>query len=232
MDDKRSSLIAKIKALLAKTVANGATEAEAAMALAKASEMMEKYQIEETELDVRESEVDRLTINVDIDLYNALNILSPVIAELTNTRTWRSAYGKMTFVGIRHEVEIAYYMLDLCQNALNFERNRYLKTVELMVKSKRIMLVRSFVMGMGESLYRRIKEIINQRKSTGTALMVIRKDLIDAELKRTNTKLNDGGNIRDMLLNQQAYDLGVAAGEKVALNQGITQEEEKEKLNS
>ena len=49
----RNSIIGKIKALLAKTTANGATEAEMLSALDKASAMMDVYDI--TDADVREA---------------------------------------------------------------------------------------------------------------------------------------------------------------------------------
>ena len=46
----RNGIIDKIKALLAKTTANGATEAEMMAALAKASAMMDAYQITDEEV--------------------------------------------------------------------------------------------------------------------------------------------------------------------------------------
>ena len=48
----RNSIIDKIKALLAKTTANGATEAEMMSALDKASAMMDAYDITDAELQV------------------------------------------------------------------------------------------------------------------------------------------------------------------------------------
>ena len=53
----RNSIIEKIKALLAKTTANGATEAEMLSALDKASAMMDAYDI--SDADVREARTKR-----------------------------------------------------------------------------------------------------------------------------------------------------------------------------
>jgi hypothetical protein len=52
----RNSIIEKIKALLAKTTANGATEAEMLSALDKASAMMDAYDITDEELQVAKGE--------------------------------------------------------------------------------------------------------------------------------------------------------------------------------
>ena len=52
----RNSIIEKIKALLAKTTANGATEAEMMSALDKASAMMDAYDITDEELQIAKDE--------------------------------------------------------------------------------------------------------------------------------------------------------------------------------
>jgi hypothetical protein len=52
----RNSIIEKIKALLAKTTENGATEAEMLSALDKASAMMDAYDISDEELQVAKDE--------------------------------------------------------------------------------------------------------------------------------------------------------------------------------
>jgi hypothetical protein len=52
----RNSIIEKIKALLAKTTANGATEAEMLAALDKAAAMQDAYDITDEELQVAKDE--------------------------------------------------------------------------------------------------------------------------------------------------------------------------------
>ena len=52
----RTSIIEKIKALLTKTKANGATEAEMMSALDKASAMMDAYDITEADVQVAKDE--------------------------------------------------------------------------------------------------------------------------------------------------------------------------------
>jgi hypothetical protein len=52
----RNAIIDKIKALLAKTTANGATEAEMMSALDKASAMMDAYDISDAELQIAKDE--------------------------------------------------------------------------------------------------------------------------------------------------------------------------------
>jgi hypothetical protein len=61
----RNSIIEKIKALLAKTTANGCTEAEMMSALDKASAMMDAYDLTDDEVQVAKDEMAMLhTANV------------------------------------------------------------------------------------------------------------------------------------------------------------------------
>jgi Protein of unknown function (DUF2786) len=52
----RNSIIEKIKALLAKTTANGATEAEMMSALDKASAMMDAYDVSDADVQITKAE--------------------------------------------------------------------------------------------------------------------------------------------------------------------------------
>src|SRR5690554_1762073 len=63
---KNEKILKKIKALLAKTVDNGATEQEALMALNKANELMTEHYI--TEFDLKDIEEAKL-ITIEVPLY-------------------------------------------------------------------------------------------------------------------------------------------------------------------
>ena len=59
----RNAIIEKIKALLAKTTANGATEAEMMSALDKSSAMMDTYDITDEEVQIAKEE--KATLHAD-----------------------------------------------------------------------------------------------------------------------------------------------------------------------
>ena len=88
----RNSIIEKIKALLAKTTANGATEAEMLSALDKASAMMDAYDI--TDADVREAKDEAAMLHAEPpDLKDPHNLkwrLSDGVAEFCGVQIFRS----------------------------------------------------------------------------------------------------------------------------------------------
>src|SRR6516165_11414596 len=91
----RNSIIEKIKALLSKTTANGATEAEMLAALDKASAMMDAYDISDEELQIAKDEA--VTQHED-----------PPVLKDPHSIKWRLSYAVAQFCGVqifrsRHE---------------------------------------------------------------------------------------------------------------------------------
>jgi hypothetical protein len=88
----RNSIIDKIKALLAKTTKNGATEAEMLSALDKASAMMDAYDIGDEELQIARDEA--VTQHKDPpDLKDPHSIkwrLSPAVGQFCGVQVFRS----------------------------------------------------------------------------------------------------------------------------------------------
>src|SRR6516162_2850040 len=83
----RNSIIDKIKALLAKTTENGATEAEMLSALDKASAMMDAYDISDEELQVAKDEA-------------AMLHAEPPDASDPHRIKWRLSYGVRQFCNV------------------------------------------------------------------------------------------------------------------------------------
>jgi Protein of unknown function (DUF2786) len=88
----RNAIIEKIKALLAKTTANGATEAEMLSALDKASAMMDAYDI--SDADVQDAKDEAAMLHADPpDLKDPHKIkwrLSHAVGEFCGVRVYRS----------------------------------------------------------------------------------------------------------------------------------------------
>src|SRR5215472_9624671 len=87
----RNSIIDKIKALLSKTTANGATEAEMLSALDKAAAMMDAYDITDEELQITKDEA--ATLHADPpDLKDPHNIkwrLTHAVSQFCNVEIFR-----------------------------------------------------------------------------------------------------------------------------------------------
>jgi Protein of unknown function (DUF2786) len=143
----RNSIIDKIKALLSKTVENGATEAEMLSALDKASAMMDAYDITDEELQFTKDEAAMLHADPP-------NLKDP------HKIKWRLVYGVGQFCGVqifrsRHEtglkcigmpsdVQFAMWLLD---NLADFVYNALFEHLigYCAPNSERRVIMRSFV---------------------------------------------------------------------------------------
>lgn len=222
----RSKIAARIRALLTKTVANGCTEDEAIAAAEMASRLLEKYKLTVDEVEMRENPfAQHAEAHSDL-VGDRLWKVASAIADLTECEFWVSSAGiypvEMNFFGFDHEVEISKYLLAICRNAMTTEHDRLKKEVGLYRPERQRRKILPFLDGMADSLARRIRAL-KPDKVTGTGLIVLKKQLIEAEMKLReidlkNRRMRGSRNLED------EYTQGYLAGERVSLNRGIHQE--------
>lgn len=143
------------------------------------------------------------------------------IAQLTNTRYWtggRAAPTRITFVGLTHEVEIAAYLLAICERAMRTESAAIMRAVRRLPHIKQAAQVMPFLDGMADRLAARILAMIPPQPP-GRGLVVLRNALITEELARRGVEIETGSARRPM--NWGAYRDGQRAGDGVALNPGV-----------
>ena len=143
------------------------------------------------------------------------------IANLTNTRYWTGGEGapmRITFVGLSHEVEIAAYLLAICERAMRTESAAMMHAVRRLPHIKQAARVMPFLDGMADRLAARIRAMIPPQPP-GTGLVVLRNALITEELARRGIEIETGAARRPMTWG--AYNEGLRAGDGVALNPGV-----------
>lgn len=191
---KREALIAKIKALLAKTIENGATEHEALHAAAKAAELMEKYDIEIGDDEDVDDEVTETDHSFPPEFHNHIMTVSAAIADLcevkviglTNGARLRTGYR---IYGLPVDVEIATYLHQIVIAAMKHELKKASGAWMYYVLRKRDIAQHSFLDGLTERLAERIYELAwaRQHKKTGNALVVAKDGLIKAYMEDVET---------------------------------------------
>ncbi|MBU4195680.1 MAG: DUF2786 domain-containing protein [Alphaproteobacteria bacterium] len=218
---ERERIAARIRALRAKTVENGCTEAEAMAAAEKLAQLLTDYNMTLDEADLRASpfadHVHDAAGTVGLKLWKPAG----AIAKLTNTRYWtggRDAPTRITFVGLTHEVEIAAYLLAICERAMRTESAAIMRAVRNLPHIKQAARVMPFLDGMADRLAARILAMIPPQPP-GKGLIVLRNALIAEELARRGVEIETGPAPRPM--NWGAYSDGVRAGDGVALNPGV-----------
>jgi len=224
---KREAIIAKVRALLAKTIENGATESEALFAAAKAAELMAKYDLEMDEVEAREAGVKQSQRMMDPVFAKHLARVCGAIAELCGVKTWGDGSGALlrnqTFFGLPHDVEVADYLAEICERAMKNDLARASSQGGWALRPRRIgMLSDSFLEGMSRRLAERISELAwTRKKATGSALVPVKDALIEQAMADKGIELEDSRlGLRD--IDPATFRQGRAAGDKVGLNAAVT----------
>src|SRR6516165_4125925 len=150
----RNSTMEKIKALMAKTVENGATEAEMYSALEKASAMMDTYDITDEELAIAKDEA--VTQHADPpDLKDPHNIkwrLTSAVGQFCNVQIFRSRHETgLRCIGMPGDVQFAMWLLDTLADFVFAELYSHLIGC-LAPKSERRVIMRSFTQACCERI--------------------------------------------------------------------------------
>ena len=183
---KLSSIASKLRALRQVTQENGATEAEALNAAAKYDELMQKYRLDETELDVKAEGTEHVRIDwpasgngYDIALWLGVNI-----GRFTNCKTWRTvphgrgrlaSGGTSHFLGMKSDVELAEWLTRSLVGFVQAEAVQFAWSNEGVTQAE----VHQFVTTAGQRIGNRLQELINGRTTGSGGLVVVRKKMVD-----------------------------------------------------
>jgi hypothetical protein len=235
----RARILIKLRALLAKTVDNGCTEAEALSAAEKASAIMEEYDLSYTDVEQVRTErfgARRRPFGKGTSRrrsYHEATMCHHSISKLFDCRAWYSS-GDLVFFGSEHDSEAAHYMADVCRVAMDSEFARYLASPARDRSYHGRTLRTAFMTGMARRISARLDEMKAQRENrakihaqaTGNALVVVAKREIVTEkyeifARETNHKLRGRVGSGRSIRSHGAYEAGKSAGDRVALNPAI-----------
>lgn len=225
-DTDRRSLLARIRKLAAFTEANGATEAEAATAASMIADLIARHNITEDERSIRED-----ASGCTMDQFTELNAaddwiaLVPVIARVYHCRAWfatrtEDPLGLGMVMRVRH---VRYFGTALDAAAATATVAIVYTALQSAAKAFRGGRA-SFRAGMVARLEERLRELIPPEQpwaDTGSALMVLKDQLVTAEFAKLNLRLGvhrqRPGTTR---ANPAAFAAGAAAGSRADLASG------------
>jgi hypothetical protein len=188
MNKKRETLFAKVRALLAKTVENGCTEAEAMAALELAQRLMAENEISEADLaaGVEDVRVDRRT---KPDREDARDKLYAGIGAFCHCRAWKAGFDAVSFAGLDSEVIFAHWLLDMLADFVERGVGDYMATAR--PRGSRRQARKDFVHACCIRITKRLYELAEARTPKGKGLVVAKHALIDAELAKRGIELRD-----------------------------------------
>jgi hypothetical protein len=224
----RNSIIEKIKALFAKTTANGATEAEMLSALDKGSAMMDAYDI--TDADLREARDEAAMLHAEPpDLKDPHSIkwrLSYGVAEFCGVQIFRSRHQTgLKCIGMPSDVQFAMWLLDNLADFVFAELYAHLIGC-LAPKSERRIIIRSFTEACCECIADRLLALVERSKaartSNGRELIVIKDAAIKAFMKDNGIRLHKCSGYAPSTVDAAARAAGRAAGDRATFGRPVT----------
>lgn len=224
----RNSIIEKIKALLAKTTANGATEAEMLSALDKASAMMDAYDI--TDEDVALTKEEKVVLHADPpDLSDPHKLkwrLGCGVAEFCGVTLFRSrGETGLKCLGMPSDVQFAMWLLDNLADFVFAELYAHLIGC-LAPPSERQIIIRSFTSACCEHIVDRLLALVERSKaartSNGRELVVVKDAAIKQYMKDNNIHLRTCSGSAPSAVDAEAQRAGRAAGERASFGRPVS----------
>lgn len=208
----------RIHALLAKTVANGCTEAEALAAAEKVAALLDQYELSLTDVALRQEQCQRLVIRPAKKQRAAIDACVGGIAAFCDCKVWRekAADGRYAYVffGLDADLELARAVHDVVDAALRGEAAAYKRGRRVL--SYRQDEGRSFVIGMAMAIADKLMAMKARRdrakRGGGRDLVLVKHGVVEAEFARLGLELRPSGPSGGRLA-ATAFDAGVAVGD-------------------
>ena len=249
MSDERTRIIQKVHGLLSKTIENGCTEDEAMSAAAKAGELMDFYNLEITDIEIRETKCRHLEVELSTSIGGQLDGCIIAIGKFCDTKTWytrgRMAYpeGKCSvlargaiyhFFGLEQDVEVAEYLYNILNSAIESELAAFKLSEAFILAPRKKTASKTFCRAFSTRIYTRLNAMKAERDSelakndevmerTGRSLVLVKKDHIESEFDRDiGIKLSKRQN-SNHTHDYNAAHAGTSAASRVSMNKGVGQ---------
>lgn len=225
-------LRARIQGLRAKTTENGCTEGEALSAANKVAELLDRYDLSLTDVEIRAAPCERREYASKLNKRIPLGDCISAIAHFCDCRVWRektpTGDPRYMFFGLRSDIEAAHYLTELIDSAVRSELGRYktTKAYQRFRHDERHFANASFTLGMVASIADKLtamkagRDVAN--RDAKRDLVVLKSAIVDAELQKLDLELRTVRRPTRMV-SPEAYDAGGAAGESLAIDPGTRQ---------
>ena len=118
----------RIQGLRSKTTDNGCTEAEALLAAAKVAELLDRYDLSLTDVEIRDAACEQREYETHRKKRVPIDGCIGAIANFCDCRVWREKNqlgdARYVFFGLRSDIEVAHYLTEVIDNAVRFELGR------------------------------------------------------------------------------------------------------------
>jgi hypothetical protein len=227
-----SPIIEKIKKLLALT--NSSNEHEAALAAGHAQRLLSEHNLAMADIDAahRPDKADTVETSVSKTLPKWMRHLSAGVSTAFDCQAvHHPATGKMTFIGVGADVQIAAYTFTYLNRTVRQLCGVYMKrhVGGTIANRHRELMRQSYYLGAVSTISARLREQKIQTPVTTGALVPVKDGLI-------RQAMDEIGTLRTMhsrrsYINSDAYTRGQTDGGQVGIHHGITGSSSPRKIN-
>jgi len=232
-----AALKGRIAGLMRMTIENGCSEAEAASAASKISDLLDLYGLTATDVEAHinnpanQTNIGPANFGDKARLHDAWRVAKSV-ADLFDCMIWqttaRDANGvgkRLVFFGYPQDTEAATALMAVIQAAMEREWKAWYDPSNKADATKHGRVYRAgFMGGMAERLNARLRALKVERNAkavtTGTSLVILKGQVVARALRDTNIKLGRAGSRRSSAGDAGARDAGRAAGDRVNFSGG------------
>jgi Protein of unknown function (DUF2786) len=241
--EKRTALLDKITALLAKTKANGCTESEAIAAAELAEKLMAKYGLSLSELSSISApseacEADGVPIGAS-RCHEVVRLGEP-IACYTDTRHWYNSRGiihvtngkmrahehrgvLLIYFGLPSDVQVAIYLTTILRQAMETEWSNYWKLNRLTSLTSARTARANFMRGMASRISQRLGQMKREQAKASTndcrSIVLVKEKIVTAAFEAAKIRIRAVGGRRP-LADHGAFASGAIAGDRVTIAKG------------
>jgi hypothetical protein len=222
-----SRVKARIKALAEKTVSNGCTEAEAMAAAEMVGRLLERYALSMEEIDVREQRCIQVEVPIGGKRRRPIDACVTAIARFCDCKVWVSrdtVTPSYVFFGFDADTAMASYLFTVIDRAMATALSNGATSVAWRWSAR---CIEKFSTRHGgshrrslEAMHRERDASVASQRSTGTALILVKQQVVDDAFRETEIRLVATAGLNRARLNG-AFRHGLAAGDRVNLSRPV-----------
>lgn len=223
-DPALDRLVQRIQGLRAKTVEQGCTEQEAIAAAEKVAELLDRYGLSLSELELQAQPCEGIGIQTDRRRMGPFDDCIPDIAAFFECRVWaerpHNAGFRYIFFGLRADVVAAQYLYELVERAFATETDGFRRSdLYREMAGDRRSATNSFQYGLSRGITAKLRSLratrdeVN-RSASGRDLVPVKAAVIEDELAKFGLNLKTRTASRGKRVLSDAYAAGQEAGER------------------
>lgn len=231
-DAELARVLQLIQALRAKTIDQGCTEQEALASARKVAELLDRYGLSLSEVDMRDQACQSFGVDTGRKRRAPVDECMPVVGLFCDCKVWgetgKEGAIRFVFFGLPADVEAARYLHELIVATFETETARFKRAEVAKGADGRRVSAHSFQVGLAHGISDKLTGLKAERdaanrRATGRDLVPLKTSVIEDELEKLGLCFRAKSQNRKRKVAPGAYDAGRAAGRKFEPHRSVSE---------